>query len=282
MQNLSDRLIVRKESHGDSSSSYTGIIKVLGISNSDEAFKEVTINEFPNRGQLFVYSKFDKIDEVYTNKELFFINGYEDSPKFLPEIPSSAKYSVIGDKAEDPKKYQLCPIFEKNFDPDKSFKLVVNFLPITYVFIKSNNSDYVYGPFLLQKEEDEADDEYYNVQLRPVTHSELNLSNEYDKCIFKFNINQISKYLISDNGNNFVFNALVLLANTSIHKEVIYYGSNEDILEWGRKNIGNLANIEEKNVKDLFKHLNQIPVVNPGDDLKLDKLKKILVVVKKV
>lgn len=250
-----------------------GYLRVIG-KIEDEIFQKADNEIFPNKCQIFVNSDFDQIDKKFSDNDLFIITEVIESYNFQIDSPSSAKYTTTGYKAERIKRHQLCKIVEKEFDPLKPFRLVSEVEPNSYLYIKSSSDNFIYGPFFPISEKIDEDD--YNITLRPVIHSDLNLSNDLDKFIFKFNIGELSSHIISIDSVNYIFNTLNLLSSPNISKDAIYYGNNEDLLEWGKKNIIQVSNVDERIFKDILPSLNDIPSENKFDKIKLERLKNLL------
>lgn len=175
----------------------------IALEEDDGSIKDIGDNEFPNNNRIFISKEYEKIDEKFKDRELFFLKDWqEDGDGKWKENNNFEKYYSKENNAIRTETNTYLPIIKMNMPDIETGRVENGFgIPVSNspFFILSNNI--VSGPFLSTKE-----DEYW--LLTPTTGiNPLNLDNNY---IAEFEFSNLKKAEIIINNEALGSNTLIL------------------------------------------------------------------------
>ena len=222
---------------------------------------------FPSEGEIFVHGNYSLyIDEKYKDGELFELEYFPSKGDEL-----SCNYTASTNTIKELPATKFLRIFNIAYDPKKPKRINTYEITITTPFY-INDNNFLYGPFL----HDAEDNELLPLTFRYFDFEEYEEGNiveeilrEEEDCIFKYEVNKISNLI----HNNY----LTDLEKLFVFKpdEVIYLGSKEQLLEWGKSYFVTKLSDEEKQAIGKLKDLQFPDFKRQSDKVKLSLLNNI-------
>lgn len=237
----------------------------------DQGSKYIEVNDemFPNDGEIFIYGGFSTIVNQIQNDELFELSNInKNEVNYEVNNPKSCFYSASAASFRRLRSTEFIQIIETNFDyPSR----IITDTDLSYYklndpfFIKSQ--EYLYGPFIY------SDSELYPLEISYYEEDDYTLDeniedliHENKDCIFKYNIADVSELILDD----FIADISQLLNKTPV--EILYYGTKESIINWGKVLFKSKLSEQES---QLLLKIKDINIPNLNNNIERQKLQRL-------
>ncbi|AQG80940.1 AAA family ATPase [Spirosoma montaniterrae] len=227
---------------------------------------------FPNTGNILIYTAYHaEINERFLKEELFFLD-YTLNPRHSNETPSSCKFSSAGTFATEPLRHQLCRVINKPFDPNRPITLTVEDQPYSYVFLRDDNQ--LIGPFWHSNEPESDTDDLLRIRLRSESALELDISSDYDNCVFRIPTANLS--LVEVGSRQYVLDVKDLLSDDRNLNQPVYYGASNELMDWARRKIGGAWTVDARQLRQISDLLDNLNPDGQLETLKLARLRQLI------
>jgi signal recognition particle GTPase len=225
--------------------------------------------EFPNRGTIFIEQDYDKLG---TEDFDFCFLTYTQTDNYRPDSPNSAKFISSASQSSGPADYEFCEIIERqSFNPvteEYSESQADEVASDILAFIKKD--EYLYGPFIRKIEKGRNG---FIVKFLGLSNNILDLPVKYDHVVFQFNLEEIHLEILNLGGDQYVYNAKILIQKYAESASQFYFQDVEELLEWGR-NALKLSKLQEQTFSELKPLLIGQAFIHEEDKKKMSALLK--------
>jgi len=243
--------VIAKKSRSSVNNPTLGYIQpVLKFDVQEQSYKGVDQSDFPNDGEIFVIKGYNFIDSDFAFGELFEIDDIKTNDSNYDSSRSgSCLYTSTNPYPKKINRWEYLPIYDSEFDLEKRTARNINDSNVKdgqAFFIR--NEEYLYGPFTY---------DIITLSALPIDYFDNNdflkegsldefLSNSQD-FIFRYRLDAVQDAIVE----NYVTSLPLLLKKKP--EKSIYFGTKENIIDWGKRKFSSKLNDSERAILDKLK-----------------------------
>lgn len=268
------KVIAKKKRSNPSNPNLGYLEPMLKFDEREGKFVSVDRGDFPNDGEIFIIKSYDILDQDFHEGELFLVEDIKvNETSYDKDRVGSCYYTATNSNVHRISKWKYLPIYEGDIDFERrSAKNISSIENGLAFFVKNGN--HIFGPFTNDIVTLSAiTTEYFDFESGDIDEETIIVEYLLDKQDFisKYNVDTISNAISSGYVTD-----LTILYQTS-PEEVIYFGSKEKLIEWGKKTFSAKLNLSERSILDKIKDNIVIPELSSqADRQKIELFKKYI------
>lgn len=265
--------VIAIKSRSVPSNSLLGYIKpILKFNEDQKAYEKAkSPDDFPNDGEIFVIKGYQFIDNDFEQGELFEIDDIKiNETTYDSERPGSCYFTVTNANIVRIEGWKYLPIYDIDIDlQQRSIKNTGDIQNTSPFFISKDGA--IFGPFTYDIVSLSAlSISYFDNEIFTESNIIEQFLTDNQDFIFKYNLDSIKHILIGDYVSD-----LELLFDIK-PTEVIYFGTKEKIIDWGKRRFTSKFNESERLILDKIKDYDFPDIHSSADKQKIELFAKYL------